>query len=489
MKYCLAFILLIQPFFQANAQAKKPTQTATKQPVVAGRNIAITLTPFKNTKVYLGSYYGKNKVLVDSAVLGPDSKGVFKGNTKLPGGIYFVVSAQYAILFELLMDNKQQFSIVADTSNKENPIITGSPDNDLFKNYSAFSIQKGRKMQEAERRYHTASSKTDSSAARNEVLQIQKEIKAYQNNIIKTQPKSLLTTLFKTMRNPEAPPIPIINGKPDSLYPYRYVKDHYWDEVNFSDDRILRTPFLEPRIDEFFKNYVSVEADSIIPEVQFMLLSARTTKELYPYLLTKFTNKYLNPEYMGQDKVFVYLFENFYLKGDTSFLNAESKRMIIKKGYSMLANQLGQQAPVLNFTDKEGKLKNLYDVDANFTFVAFWDPHCGHCKEMIPRVDSFYKAKWQKNNVAIYAVNVDEKILDDWNKFIQEKNLVNWVHVYQTAAAKAAEEKAGLANFRQLYDISMTPTFYLLDKQKRIIAKQLTLEQFDDLMERKLKGL
>jgi proline dehydrogenase len=51
--------------------------------------------------------------------------------------------------------------------------------------------------------------------------------------------------------------------------------------------------------------------------------------------------------------------------------------------------------------------------------------------------------------------------------------------------AKQAEEKAGIPNYRQLYDISKTPTVYLLDKDKRIVAKQLSLEQFDKIMEAK----
>jgi hypothetical protein len=36
-----------------------------------------------------------------------------------------------------------------------------------------------------------------------------------------------------------------------------------------------------------------------------------------------------------------------------------------------------------------------------------------------------------------------------------------------------------------LYDIFKTPTVYLLDDKKRILAKQLTLEQFDALMDAK----
>ena len=43
-------------------------------------------------------------------------------------------------------------------------------------------------------------------------------------------------------------------------------------------------------------------------------------------------------------------------------------------------------------------------------------------------------------------------------------------------------------NFRQAYDIYKTPTFYLLDKDKHIIAKQLSMEQFDEIIKIKMKA-
>jgi thiol-disulfide isomerase/thioredoxin len=255
------------------------------------------------------------------------------------------------------------------------------------------------------------------------------------------------------------------------------------------DDRLLRTPFFEPKLDEYFKTMVSPEPDSVINEVKYILLSARTGKEMYPYLLTKFTNKYMNPEFMGQDKVFVYLFENFYAKGDTMLLNPASRKTITERAYSLMANQLGQPAPVLDLTDTTGKNISLYNVNAPFTIVAFYDPNCGHCKEEIPKLDSFYRAKWKAYGVAVYSVNIYENEIPAWKRFIKEKNLSsNWIHTYETKEAKTAVEKAGKPNFRQLYDIYKTPTVYLLDKDKRIIAKQLSLEQFDDLIETKRKA-
>ena len=196
----------------------------------------------------------------------------------------------------------------------------------------------------------------------------------------------------------------------------------------------------------------------------------------------------MTPEYMGQDKVFVYLFEHFYAKGDTVLLNPASRKTITERAYSLMANQLGQPAPVLDLTDTTGKNISLYNIKAPFTVVAFWDPNCGHCKEEIPRLDSMYKAKWKKYGVAVYSVNIYDNEIPAWKKFMNEKKLsTEWIQAYETKDAKAAGEKAGKPNYRQLYDIYKTPTLYLLDKDKHIIAKQLSLEQFDDLIEAKRK--
>lgn len=495
MKYCFTWMALLALSVSALAQpAGKTTKPKTKTAGTvapnagsSGRNIAITLTPLKNCKVYLGSYMGTGRTLVDSAVLNEKSQGVFKGDKKLTGGIYFVVSPQMTIQFEVLMDNIQQFSIVGDTSLKDQAVIRGSLDNELFKTYTGFSVEKGQLIQQLSNAYKTASNKTDSSRLLEAINKADKELQDYRKNIIEQHPNSLLAMLFNSMKRPEIPPVPVVNGKPDSAYPYRFVKNHFWDDVLFSDDRLLRTPFFEPKLDDYFRYYVSPEPDSIIEEVKYILLSARTGKEIYPYLLTKFTNKYMNPEFMGQDKVFVYLFENFYAKGDTMILNPASRKTVVERAYSLMANQLGKPAPVLNLTDTTGKTSSLYSINADFTVVAFWDPNCGHCKEEMPRLDSFYQHKWKGMKVAVYGVNIYENEVPAWKKFITEKKLEGWIHAYQTKAAKDAEEKAGQPNYRQLYDIFKTPTLYLLDKDKRIIAKQLSLEQFDDLIATKTK--
>jgi thiol-disulfide isomerase/thioredoxin len=498
MKYFLFSFLMAVGITAAFSQVKKTqTKPAAKTsaksvaPAGNGRHISITLRPIKNEKIYLGSYYGNSMVLVDSTTLDANSHGVFTGSPKYTGGIYFVVTRQYTRQFDFLMDDQQQFSIVADTAVKEKATITGSPDNDLYKSYAEFMDVNGKRLAELDKEFSSGSLKTtaDTSRWRAEYSEKNKAVKHFQDNIIKTHPNSLLAMLLAAMKRPETPAVPVVNGKADSSYPYHYVKEHYWDDVNFNDDRLLRTPFFEKKLDEYYKTMVYPEPDSIIKEVNYMLLFARTGKEIYPYLLTKFTNKYINPEIMGQDKVFVYLFENFYAKGDTVLLNPASRKTIVDRAYSLMANQLGLPAPQLNLTDTLGKVVSLYNVHAPFTVVAFWDPNCGHCKEEIPRLDSIYKARWKEYGVAVYSVNIYENEIPSWKRFIAEKHLSpQWIQAYETKEAKTAVEKAGQPNYRQLYDIYKTPTIYLLDKDKRIIAKHLSLEQFNELIEAKRKS-
>lgn len=480
----LSGMLLMLSFTAVVGQAVKTT--AKPAAATSGYHIPITLSPYKNVQIYLGSYYGKSKTIVDSAVLNEQSKGIFKGIKKLTPGIYFVISPKYSILFEVLMDDKQHFSIESDTLKLDKTAIIGSVENDLFKTYSQFSITKGKELQQLSAQYSKATNKADSLRLQAELIKGNKVLQDYRNNFCKQHPNTLLATIFNAMKQPDAPAVPIVKGKPDSTYPYRFVKEHYWDDIGFNDDRLLRTPFFETKVDDYYKRLVVQHPDSLYKEIKYMLLMARTGKEMFPYLLTKFTNKYINPEIMGHDKVFLKIFEDFYAKGDTTYLNPASRKTISDRYYSLMANQLGNPAPELILTDTVGNSVSLYKIKSKYTFISFWDPTCGHCKEEIPRLDSIYKARWKKLGVTVFSVNANEAKMDEYKKFITDKKLsADWLFAYQTKAARDAEQKANVPNYRQLYDMYKTPTFYLLDENKRIIAKQLSIEQFNDLLSAK----
>jgi thiol-disulfide isomerase/thioredoxin len=190
---------------------------------------------------------------------------------------------------------------------------------------------------------------------------------------------------------------------------------------------------------------------------------------------------------MGQDAVFVHLFEQFHSKGLMPWLSDKQNEAISRRAYMLMANLVGEKAANLELLDTSNKVSALYNVNADYTVVVFWDPNCGHCKEELPRLDSFYRALWKAEKVKVYAVTT-EYDNDAWLKFINTHNLGEWYHVHQTLQMVKEDTDAQKPSFKQLYDVTQTPTLYLLDKEKRIIGKKLTLGQLNDLLQVKIKN-
>ena len=454
-----------------------------------GFNIKLTLKPYTHSLVYLAYYYGKVKAIADSAILDLNSTTIFKGKEKLPGGIYFVVSPKKEILFEVLIDKQQNFSITADTNNlAQNLTFTGSPENTLFFTYTRTMAKYGESIANMQREYSTSKTKADSSRIREKIIATNQEVQNYRNDIAAKNPNSLLATLFAAMKEPVVPPAAQQpGGKYDTMFAYHYYKSHYWDGVSFTDDRLVRTPLFEPKLDKYFKDLVSPIPDSIDKEVDWMLLYSRTSPEMYKYLLVHFVQKYINPEYMGQDAVFVHIFEKFINTGQAEFFTEKYRKIINDRAYSLMANLIGQPAANLDMVDTSGKSQPLLGVDAKFIVICFWDPTCSHCKEEVPQLDSIYQAKWKQEGVKMYGVMVDGG-QENWRKFIREHNLKDWIHVYQPKDKAEADEAANRPGYKQLFDVYQTPTLFLLDKDKRIIAKKLTYQQFDEVISLKLKN-
>jgi hypothetical protein len=229
----------------------------------------------------MGTYQGKSTILVDSTMVNQQGEGIFKGSKKLIPGIYLMVSPSRTLLFDFLVGDDQQFSIGADTASPGEIVYKGSIDNEINQSYSKFMTAKLKEKKEWNRKYNSAKTKADSLQFWLRLRAINKEETDYQAWHCKKI--SFQSCQFFAQRNekPVVPEIPVINGKRDSLFAYRYVKDHYWDDVMFNDNRLLRTPFFEPKLDEYFSYYVTPQPDSVIAEVKHMLLFARTAKELY----------------------------------------------------------------------------------------------------------------------------------------------------------------------------------------------------------------
>ncbi len=467
-------------------------QTPSDSPDKAGGyEIHVTFKPFKNQYIYLGHYFGKQYPIIDSAMLNDKSETVFKGPAKLQGGIYLIGYPNKTGFFEILVDKQQSFSVIADTASLAKGIqFVNSPDNTMFSAYQQYMAIQGLEVGALQQQLKTAKNKTDSAHFADELIKKDKEVSEYRESIIKKNSGSILSVLLITMREPELPPkLKTPKTRADSLEAYNFYKNHYWDGVNFYDGRLAYTTFFEEKLDKYFNQLVAPQPDSIIKEIDWMLGTASINEEMTRFLLIKFVNRYLVQKYMWEDAVFVHLFEKYFAQKTYSWLNEKGRKTITDRAYSLMANIMGTPAADIELPDTAGISTSLYALRASYTIVVFWDPTCSHCKEVLPKLDSFYRAKWKAAGLRIYSVAREtDGSKKDWFKFINEQHLQDWTNVYYSKADDKARTDAGIPGYSQLYDVLTFPTLYLLDKDKRIVAKKLTYDQTDEVLQLKMKG-
>jgi thiol-disulfide isomerase/thioredoxin len=458
-----------------------------------GYEIKVTLKPFKNEYIYLGHYSGKQYPIIDSVKLNDKSEAVFKGPKKLGGGIYLIVYPAKNNFFEVLIDKQQRFSVIADTATvKKSKTFINSPDNDLFSVYQNYMGEKGNEIAGYRRNLATATNAKDSAHWTDQLKKTDSTVYAYRKSVIAKNPNTILSALLYLMEEPQVPPASKHpGGKYDSSYAYHYFKNHYWDNINFYDERIARTPasLFEERLDKYYNTLVYPNPDSVIHELDWMLGYASINDEMTRYLLVKFINRYLNQKYMWEDAVFVHLYQKFFSQKTYPWLTEQGKKTITDRAYSLMANIMGSAAENISLPDSTGKIVTLYgDTTAKFTIVCFWDPTCGHCQETLPVLDSMYRAKWQAAGVRIYAIAKETSgTKKDWMEFINKHHINDWTNVYYSRQEEKTRVDANIPGYSQLYDVQSLPTIYLLDKEKRIVAKKLTWQQTDDILQLRLK--
>jgi thiol-disulfide isomerase/thioredoxin len=274
----------------------------------------------------------------------------------------------------------------------------------------------------------------------------------------------------------------------DSVAAFRYYKEHYWEGVNFWDGRLAYTTFFEDKLDRYFNQLVAPHPDSVNKEMDYMLSFAKANPEMERFLLLRFVNRYYSQRYMWEDAVFVHLYEKYFATNPPSWLSEQGKKTITDRAYSLMANIFGSPATEIQLPDSTGKSISLYGLKNEYALVIFWDPLCGHCKETLPKIDSVYQLRWKGQGLGVYAVaKENEGTREDWLKFIRDKNLGDWSHVYYSKEAEKVRVSNNVPGYSQLYDVQSFPTLYLLDKDKRIVAKKLSFEQIDEILQLKLK--
>ena len=441
-----------------------------------GYEIKVRVKGVKNGKCFLANNYGDKQYLKDSIISDANGNFTFKGKEPLEGGIYLVVlpGRKY---FEIII-SEQKFSVETDTADYvQNMKVLGSTENELFYHYLNYINPRGREVDNLRKRMDKNKDNKDSLAAiKSRVSVLDNEVINYKKTFMVEHPKALLAKVFRAMQEPEIPDFPrLANGRKDSIAEFNFYKSHYFDNLDFSDDRIIRTPIYHNKIKQYMTSLTLQIPDSINKEADYLIEKARASKELFKYTVWYITNTYETSNIMGMDAVFVHMVDKYYKTNQATWVDSVTLYKIVERGKTLKPLLLGKKAPNLIMKDRFGKIETLHNVNAKYTVLCFWDPDCSHCKKEIPVLKEIYD-QVKTHGVQVYGVCTEVEI-EKWTKFIDEYKL-DWINVADPTL---------LTNFRKTYDINSTPILYLLDEKKEILAKKLSIDQLGDLLEKNMK--
>jgi thiol-disulfide isomerase/thioredoxin len=443
-----------------------------------GYELRFKINGLKDSLVHIANYYGEKQYLKDSAYADANGNILFKRAESLPGGIYLFVFPNKTY-FEFLIDKEQKFSMECQMGNViETMKIKGSNDNVLFYEYLKFIQDRSKDVEplKAERKVK-ADNHQPTDSLDEKIKAIDKQVIDFKTNFINAHPDCILSAIFKGSQDPEVPELPIKpDGSRDSAFAYYYYRDHYFDKLDLSDERLLRSPIYYNKLQYFTKNLMIQIPDSIIPMADMLVNAASKNKETFKYMVWYLTNTYETSNIMGMDQVFVHLVKNYYTKEKAYWVDETTLYKINDRARILEPILLGKKVKNLILTDSSGVYQALYNITTPYTILYFWDPDCGHCKKATPKVKAYYD-KVKSKGVQVFAVCTEVE-MEKWKNYIKE-NKLDWINVADPKLQN---------NFREEFDIKTTPQIFILDKDKKILAKKIDEETLEKIMDKELEN-
>ncbi len=417
------------------------------------------------------------KVVVNKFGVGSFAIGAFpiKNNTfritapiEIEPGVYRLQYSQTANEYiDVIINGKEKniaFSLdLLNEVEKRKPVFTQSQENQSwygYQNQSQLQLQKIAALQQALAGYPNATDKI--------VAQLQTAVTQEQQNYHKQEATFLkyhANTWAAHMVQNKA--VYFTNPKDDWRLQEFEVREHYWDKIDAANPTLINTPLYTELILEYLKYYMN-------PEMQFseqemnegFIKSVDTIMQKFSAneATKKFALQYLQLGFkeLGNEKVLQHIDEKYQELAaqcqDETDKAAFDKRMA---GYAAMKE--GMQAPNISFSNNS----TLYDLPSEKTIVVFWASWCPHCMEEMPKLNAWAK---ENPNTKLVAISLDE------DQTTYETTIQQFPNIFHHTDLKKWEGKAV-----NDYFVYGTPTFIVLDKDKKIMGKYADFKAIDKI--------
>ena len=450
LKKVLLFTLLISITFMLRAQY-----------ILDG-----TFTGLSNEKVTLMQTFANSHQLIDTSYLNENGSFKFTLDEDLPSGQYRVVSQSGLDAFFIFNDEDIQFVVVTDEYGKYVQVMK-SVENMIYYDYENLK-QKNLLKLDILGPVVTYYPKTDPfyKKVTGRVDDLRKELTDKASELTAKNPGTLAAHFIR-MEMPVFPPLDISKDEQQE-----FLKDHYFDHVDFSDTLLLKTSTLNTMLINYLSLYQNRNDDretfenKLLIGLDTILQKSAVNPEMYASVIDFLLQGF---ESIGFDKGIDYISEHNQLdqfcENTEKILELQDKLELINR----LA--IGKKAPDFSHADIDGNMIRLGDINAKKTLLVFWASWCPHCQSMVPEINKI-REKYSENELKIIGISIDTS-LTDLRRVITE-NHITWPNI--------AELKGWEGTIPELYGIAATPTMFLLDEQKKIIAKPVNKNQLKKVL-------
>jgi len=442
-----------------------------------GYEIDLTLRGLQDSTVFLAYHLGDKQYIKDTIKLDKSGHATLAGREAMPQGIYMIVlpGRKY---FEILISDDQYFGLDCSYTDYFNTLkFAGSTENSEFIVYQKKWMAMQQQATALAKRIQNNKENNDSIKILAPKQKVQEDnMKEYLRGVISSNDGNLLATLVKALLPIDVPQFDVPSGtaNPDSVKwvtNYNYNKDHFFDNIDLMDERLLRTPILNARLNAFFTNVVIQSPDSIDKEIDKIIGKSINNYKVFQFISVFLFNHFRESEIMGHDAVMVKLADDIYLSGKADWVSKEFIDDLRKQVDLIRPNLIGKKAQDLIMDSFKGIFVSLYDVEKEFTILYFWEPDCSHCKESTPKLKTYYE-KAKNDNIEVFAVcTTSDK--EKWTRYIEE-NKLTWINGWDPERS---------SHFDYYYNVQSTPMVYILDRNKKIIAKKLAVENIGSFIE------
>jgi len=425
----------------------------------------------------LGHHMDDQRVIFDT--LRNTSNGVLhiKYEESTAPGLYFIYGP-YGQFYQEFIINENTFQITTDGT-YEGTTVTDSKENDVFVRFQKSSLTIQKQVSEYNQLLQK-SSEYDSLKIIDRVSKLELELKDLRNRLAAEKPELLVSKILALLN-----PVELNKEDYSNLDEVQKQQQQYIDyrrkfkkRLDFNEEGLLRTPVFKRNVMRYVTEVIPQVPDSIIHELNAILYAIESDSLIFRYWLSTFTTHYEKSKIMGMQAVLVHLLDSYYLTDKVDWISEETRVKIEQEVALMKPNQVGKPAPPLVLVDSAMETQQPLKISNDYLVLYFYDPDCGVCKKKTPILKENY-LELKKLDVEVVAINIASEI-NKWKNYIKE-NRLEWVNL---------ADPAYKSTFRERYNIKSTPFLYVLDQNRKIIARKLGVEQVVDFITnyRKLMG-